>query len=464
MEHEQFVKGVEIVNGTAMLKVSNDFMTAYLDGLAEGDDPLEIPGLEEELRALGLAHGILPVPSREDDHWVVARGTEPVHGLDGRIELAEIHDNLFAGKKLADRTDTRDPWEMNTIVNVARGSVLARNIPPTAGVDGTNVFGEVVPALPGKWAAFNTGQGVEVADDGMSLRASVSGKFHVEGDKISVLDEYELDNVDASTGHIRFAGKRLTVKGSVDGGFMVYVRGDLIVGENIEDGASVEAGGRIKVGGVIRAANTKVKAGIDLRCEALEYAEISARGNVGIDNYMLDALCMAGGDVVMESGKGLVAGGRIFLGGSFRGLTVGTPANVPTMIHAGFNPHVKQMHAKLVEEMEDCSGKSRELEKALGKLKLIEQRHPLSEKMEMVKKNIESGLEKLRAASSEQKEMLEALEAQLGMLREATITVRNTAYPNTIIRIWNANLLLKKEVEGVRFSFRRGQVVLTTLV
>ncbi len=464
MEREQFIKGIEILNGTARLRVSNDFMTVSFYDLTEGDDLLEFRGIEDELLRLGITHGILSVPFQKDDHWVVARGTEPVHGIDGRIELAEIHDNLFTGNEGDDRTGTRDPRELDTIVNVSRGCVVAYNIPPSAGIDGMNVFGEVVPARSGKWAAFNTGQGVEVADDGKSLKASVSGKFHVEGDKISVLDEYELESVDSSTGNIRFAGKRLTVKGSVNGGFKVYVRGDLIIKENVEDGASVEAGGSIEVGGLIRAGHTRVRAGIDLHCEALEYAELSARGNIRIDDYMLDAVCKAGGDVIMESGKGLVAGGKVLLGGSFRGLVTGTPANVPTMIHAGFNPQVKQMHDRLVEEMEDCSAKSMELGKALEKLEIMEQRHPLSEKLEKVKEGIESGLEKLRNASEDQKEMLEALEAQLGMLSEATITVHNTAYPNTIIRICNAKLLLKKEVGGVRFSFRRGQIVLTTTV
>ena len=69
----------------------------------------------------------------------------------------------------------------------------------------------------------------------------------------------------------------------------------------------------------------------------------------------------------------------------------------------------------------------------------------------------------LKKAASEKQKNVEELETQLGRLRSATIKIHQKAYPNSIIRIANASLVLKKEVEAVQFRFRQGQVVLSTI-
>jgi uncharacterized protein (DUF342 family) len=425
-----------------------------------------LDSVESVLLEAGIKAGVLTVPEPMDDHWIVARGVEPAAGTNGSIEMQELGGRESGGVRLKSGDMAAvDPRDMNLLVNARKGDCIAKKIPPTKGVSGRNVFGEEIPARPGKWVAFHPGEGVEIVDREMNLKATVSGKVHVEGDVISVLDEWELDDVDISTGHVKFFGRLLRVKGSVLGGLKVSVEGDLVIEGNIEDDTAVKAGGNIDVKGLIRAGNTVVSAGANLNCSSVEYAEVNAMGDINVRDYMLDAVCRAGRDVTVSQGKGLVAGGKVFLGGSFSGNVIGTQANVPTMIHAGFNPQIKEIHDNCVEELEDYAKKRAELQNALEKIEMVERtRGGLSEKISALKQEIQKGLANIVRATAEKQKMVGELEARLGTLRSATIKVRCKVYPNSIIRISNARLVLKKEVEAVIFRFKGGQVVLSTIL
>lgn len=465
MDKTSLIQGVEIFNRTAKLTVSEDFMTVRVYPVSDGFEQSMLNSMEPVLRKAGIEVGILSAPRPMDDHWIVAMGVEPVPGVNGSIEMQVSGSRSGTVRGKTGGKAAVDPRDMNILVNARKGDVIARKIPPTRGVPGRNVFGEEIPARPGKWTAFHTGEGVEIVDREMNLRAAVSGKIHVDGDVISVLDEWELKNVDISTGHVKFFGSLLTVKGSVLGGCRVSVKGDLVIEGNIEDEATVEAGGNIEVKGLIRAGNTVVHAGANLNCSSVEYAEVNARGNICVEDYLLDAVCRAGRDVTVSAGKGLVAGGSVFLGGSFNCKVIGTQAHVPTMIHAGFNPQIKETHDNCVAELEDYAKKREELRNALEKIEVVETtRGGLSDKISGLKQEIQKGLDNIATARAEKQKMVEEFEAQLGMLRSATIKVKQKSYPNSIIRISNAKLVLKKEVEAVIFRFKGGQVVLSTIV
>ncbi len=471
MDPTSLNKGIKILNEAAKLRVSSDCMAVKVYPLTDGFNLSRLKEIGEVLRELGIQADILTTPEQQADCWVVARGTPPVNGDDGRIELLTGRKNEVSEKDNLEKSDvdraevdTVDPRELNIIVNAVRGQRVAKKIPPGKGTPGRDVFGMEIPPVPGKWAVASPGQGVKSVENDTCYVATVSGKVHVENGEISILEEWEINgNVDISTGHVNFYGKLLTIKGSVHGGFRVSVRGDLIIEGNVEDEALVEAGGDLVVKGLIRAGNTVVKSGGSMKCTAVEYAEVKAGKDVEVDDYLLDATCMAGGDVSVMSGKGLVAGGRVLLGGSFSAKITGTPANVPTMIHAGFNPGIKETHDGFVKELEDFAAKRTELKKALGKIEIMEKKQGLSAKMATLKGEIIKGLSDIEKATLERRKTVEELEAHIGRLRAAAIEVHGRAYPNSIIRVANASLALKKEVESVLFRFRKGQVVLTTL-
>ena len=470
MDAEQLVEGIEICEGKARFEMAQDYMSARVVPLAEDFEFPTVSELSSMLEEQDIHLKLLSDLEKTDNGWIVARGIAPVQGEDGRIEiLARGEGKSLPSSHEGEDEDNNviiDPKQRNLIINVRKGEKVARRIPPGKGQPGRDLLGREIPAVPGKWVAMRPGIGVEiVGDKEQCLVATVNGRLSQDDDVISVLEECELDGpVDMSTGHVNFCGKLLTVKGSVNSGFRVIVKGDLVVEGNIEDETLIEVGGNLTVKGLIRSRNTVVKAGADVRCGSVEYAEINAARNMVVDDYVLDATIKAGGDVEVTTGKGLVAGGRILFGGSFVGKVVGTPAYVPSMIHAGFNPHIKDTHDSLVAELEDYVQKRHELVKALKKIELLRaKRGGLSEKVLKLKGEIEEGIVKIDNATAERKHEIEALEAQIGMLRASTVSVLQVAYPSATIRIANAALTLKKMVESVKFQFRKGQIILTTL-
>lgn len=474
MEKASLIKGIEILNGTARLAISEDIMSVKIYAISEDFEPSILDDIEYIMEEVGITANLLSSMEQENDHWIVARGTEPMAGEDGRIEMCVgMKDSRYTSKGDVDEKDSDnratpdiiDPRDRNFIINIQKNSCIAKKIPPTKGMPGKNVLGEIVPAIPGEWIDFSPGSGVKILEDGTALCATVTGGVYVENGVISVLDEWEIDgSVDMSTGHVNFMGGLLTVKGSISGGFMVSVKDDLIIEGNIEDGANVEAGGNLHVEGFIRAQNTTVKAGGNITCTAVEYAEINAGGDIIINDYLLDAACRAGENVTITSNKGLVAGGKVLLGGSFEGKLIGTPANVPTIIHAGFNPHIKNIHDKEVAELKKYAQKRTELQGALSKIELVKNhKGHLPKKLKDIKTEINEGIANITRASTKKIKMIEELEAQIGILQAATVKIQQKAYPNSIIRIANADIVLKKEVETVLCSFRSGQVVLSII-
>ncbi len=468
MDTAQLVKGIEICEGKARFEMAEDFMSARVIRLAEDFRFPSVSELSAILETQGIHLKLLSVPEKTDKGWIVAKGIAPVQGEDGRIEIIARGTgkrDLSSSGLEDDNNVLVDPKQRNLIINVRRGEKIARRIPPGKGQTGRDLLGREIPALPGKWVSFRPGTGVEIIGDGQYLIATVNGRLSQNDEVISVLEEWELEGpVDMSTGHVSFCGKLLKVKGSVNSGFRVIVKGDLVVEGNIEDETLIDVGGNLTVNGLIRSKKTVVRAGANIQCGAIEYAEISAGRNLFVDDYVLDATIKAGGDVEVTEGKGLVAGGRILIGGSFVGKVVGTPAYVPIMIHAGFNPHIKDTHDNLVADLEDYARKRHELAKALKKMKILaEKRGGLSEKLVKLKGEIEEGIAKIDNATAERKQEIEALEAQIGMQLSSTVKVLDVAYPSVTIRIANAALTLKKMVESVKFRFRKGQIVLTTL-
>ncbi len=476
METSQLFQGIEILEGRARLSVSKDAMTVRVYPAADDFDISIIGNIREFLNQLGISAQPLIPAVKMEDHWIVARGIEPTPGEDGKIKIlippSHRHKERDDGRsndpthdEKLELSGTLDPKEMNTIVNVKRGQRIAQNIPPTPGIPGKDVFGREIPAPPGKWAAFFAGTGVKPVDNNSYLVATSNGKLHIDGDEISVLEVWELDGpVDMSTGHISFWGKLLTIKGSVCSGFRVIAKGDLIVEGNAEDETTVKAGGNLHITGLIRAQKTVVTAGGNLRCSAVEYAEINAGRNIIIDDYLLDVTCRAGGNITITSNRGLVAGGRLHLGGSCKALKIGTEANVPTLIHAGSNPHLIEAYEQCLALRKQLIKKRDELQDAVDKIALMEkQQGGLPAKVAGLKAKITEGLSNTKIALDENLHLAEQMTAEIQRLSSATVEVISKAYPSCTICIADARLVLKKEVEAAQFSFRKGQIVITTL-
>ncbi|NDY42008.1 DUF342 domain-containing protein [Dissulfurirhabdus thermomarina] len=469
MTPEELTNGVFVLDGALKLKVSKDRMEAVASPV-EGELTPELERvLPQVLDEAGIVHGRLPVPERTRDGWVVARGTPPEKGEDGTIEyLVRLPDGRPVMRPPEEGEGDPDagplyvdPNMLNLVVNVREGETIARKVPPTPGVPGQDVFGGEIPAKPGQYAAFKPGAGVEISQDGMTMVAALSGKIELEGEgKISVRDEWTLEgDVDAGTGHIEFIGRHMKISGSVQHGFRVQVEGDLEVGKDIEDGAHVEVRGSLDVGGIIRAAKTVIKVGGVLTCQSIEYADVTVGGRMEVKDYVLDATCRVRGDVQVVEGKGQIAGGAVYAGGSLEAKVFGTSANVPTRISVGRDLALEERYEKVVAEVETWGAKLKEVKKGLAALAAMEAKGPLGRKPKFIKDRLTDLRPKIEARLREATRLLAEMEPHLVNKRDARARALVKAYAKTVVEIKDVRLHLDRNVEQpVEFRFRDGEV------
>ncbi len=464
MTRTELYKGIEIIKGAAVFKVAEDDLLAFVEG-AVSDFQREISKVLPEItEQAGICFGLKKVPEMEGARLIVARGLAPENGKDGRIEItaesfkesqkSEVHDS-----------GTVDLRNLNRIANVARGEVIAKKILPTPGKPGMNIFGEEANQKPGELKTFKLGEGVEILDSN-TLIASRDGAISIDADGlISVESEWVVDgDVDTATGHVEFWGEKLTITGSVSGGFTVEAAGDLVIEGQVNDDAIILAGGLIHICGIIRSRNTMVKAGSGLSCSAVEYARIFSGGDVRISDYLLDARLQAEGCIEVSGGKGLIAGGNIELGGSLTAETIGSPANVRTVIAAGINPLLMRHYEGLVLEQEKNAKKLSDIRSGLEKMKKIEAaRGSLDPRMQKVKTTLQEAAAAIASNIEAAKTRIMELEQHMGSMENASITVIKKAHANCKIEIYKASLILDRPLEGVSFSFQKGDIMIQHL-
>lgn len=518
MTKEELFKGIEVLNGTAIFKVSPDSMEAILSPSKPGT---ALKASKDELLQLlneaGITHGILGYPEIKGPSWILARGTPPEKGEDAQI--------VFDVEIPEDPKDKR-------IICCAKEQILARKIPPGPGAPGFNIFGEEIPAIPGKWVAFKAGEGTEIVGDDMTMRAARAGKLELKNGKVCVIENYVFSgDLTKELGKIHFMGKRLEITGSIKMGVILQTDGDLIVKNDIEDGCNILVGGNLEiggslypacsnieisgnltcasiesprslacvfvkeekekkastidthnilikgnatiqrnvedgvrlvvkgslyVGGIIRSEKTEIKVEGNLTCNSVEKAYIFVEGEMNITNYLLDAHCSVRGDVRATNGKGMIAGGILRSGKSIEVNILGNEANVPTEIYAGNDPVLIQKYEDTVHQIEEVSLQVQKVTKGLATIKELEAKGPLDERKEFIKKTLQKAMLPLVDEFHAKKAILTAIEAELANLSTATITVRKTIYANTELHIANTFYLAKNDLSELRFRVKNG--------
>lgn len=247
------VNVAEIVDGEFQIRTSDDLLTAYLNvSPDQGGKPVSKSSVMEKLKALGITAGLQEdkidqaLQAGEAYDVVVAKGLEPQHGKDGYFE------NLIPQAKdrrpYIDNQGVAHYHEISELVTVKPGEPLMRRIPATQGKPGLNIKGQVIPAQHGEEIMFATNlSGTRLSDsDSHLLLAATAGQPIVVENGVMVETTIVVDEVDFSTGNIKFDGT-VVVKGNVNTGFSINANGDVYVRGMVEEAVHIEAGGDIKI-------------------------------------------------------------------------------------------------------------------------------------------------------------------------------------------------------------------------
>ncbi|MBU1003676.1 MAG: FapA family protein [Proteobacteria bacterium] len=417
--------------------------------------PVSVDMIKRDLWAMGV-HTLEEAPLKKalakatktgepQEGVTVAKGTAPIHGEDGRFELAFIgSQDLLA----ADDSNVVDPRERSKFEPIKEGTPIGRLLPPKEGHFGRDVFGEDLVPRKGRPAEVFPGDNVDISADGVEFSAAISGMITWDGNRVSVLEMVHIKgDISYHSGNLRLDNGSVLIDGSIRDGFKVTAPGDICVGSAIES-AFVNAGANVGVkGGIVMGGEGRVLARGDVSCNFAENAVIEAGGNVNVAHNLSTSLITAKGHVLCFKGKGIILGGLIETGKGVEANEIGSTLGVKTRIRLDVGIEIGGIE-KLISERKALREQKSHLDGILGteQPKALLERTPREQRGEMaelIKERI-GIVDRMKEVENALEERRVALE-QLSRLR---VKVRRMAHPGTIISIANKKLVLYEPQEG----------------
>lgn len=301
-----------------------------------GGRPATMEMVAAELAAKGIVSGIDEFDVREmvDNHVYessvcVARATPAKNGANGYVDFKYEKTRVIQPKR--DEFGVANFRELDTIVQIRRGDVIADIIPPTEGEPGVNIFGEPIPPEPGKPAKPPVGKNSVITADGEHIIAACDGHikygvgcFNVE-DTVTVYSD-----LDISVGNIDFFGD-VHIKGNVMEGFSIKA------GKNVKiDGSvyssEITSGGNVTVaGGII---GSTVSSEGNVIADFFQHSTINSKGNVeGKEFAFCEVFCY--GALEAKGKNGTIVGGKITSMRDITATCIGSDKYTRTEINIG---------------------------------------------------------------------------------------------------------------------------------
>ncbi|EAR10308.1 DUF342 domain-containing protein [Reinekea blandensis] len=463
------------------LKLASDNMSATIHvEPAYGGDPLTREDLLAELtengvdskRVLGDALQFLISATSATDA-IVAEGKPAVAGADSEF-IPLVQDDNAPQELEEDEHGRVDFYAGKTYSTVEAGTPILERRPPQAGQVGMDIYGQIIPAEPGKERPFASKmEGTEFASNDPNLVvAKMSGHPVFFDQGVRVDNSLSFETIGLSTGHVTFDGS-IEVKGDIMADMRVEATGDIFVKGAVER-AKVIAGHNLHIGGgIIGDTSVTVEDGDDLpvlecRLEAtgdisvryVNLASLKAKGNIEIREYAFHSSLSAGGTISLgqNGGKGNLVGGDTVAGHSVTAKLLGNRAYNVTRIRVGLSHDAWIDMQKLRFLREQRLQQARTLRNNLDRLKAKGQEEPLAPKDIQRARKIHDTLLKLQSTIKEIDARMNSLQDSGTNQNEPFVSATQACYPNCDITINGVHLITKQEHRAITFV-KRGSAV-----
>lgn len=237
-------EGEDLSNKNLPELISEDEIIQYLNsyGIKYGilQSSIEYIKSNKEVKELLIAKGEKARPPIEDK----------LNILFGTNKKIEIDENIY-------KIDYKN---INNIISVKENEVLAEIIIGEDGVNGVNVFSEVIPSRPKKIVEYKAGQGCKLVDN--KFISTMAGKPNYNKSSVWVEPMYVLNNdVNLKSGNINFPAN-VKINGKITDGMKVNCGNSLFV-SNGAFNAVIKANNSSKIEGNIIGSTIEI-GGIDL--------------------------------------------------------------------------------------------------------------------------------------------------------------------------------------------------------
>ena len=282
--------------------------------------------------------------------WIcVAQSTPPVHGSAARTEILV---DMAGNKKKRNASGAIDYREQSKIIMVSRGQPILRRIPEIPSIPGMDIFGKTIPGIVEKHTAINPGKNLteDSARPGI-YTAAIDGLVSLTPTTISVNDVLAIDgDVNMSTGNIRFNGT-VRVSGSVRAGMRIESDGDVIV-EGLSEFANIVSKGSIIVkGGIIGKGKSLIKAEGNVLAGFTQNANVSAQGDIFIDQSVMNSLLCSGDSIYITGDPGTVKSGVIVARRRIEANDIGSDFQQFMALRTGVGVELQQRRKSITDAM-----------------------------------------------------------------------------------------------------------------
>jgi len=455
---------------TYTLKISEDGMVAtvrFLPPSATGKRAA-IEDLMQELRYKKICFGIKTDYIKKHfgssgifcTDLILAKGQEPVAGVDARIEYnfeTDLH------RKPARRQDgSVDFFQMTKINQCRKGDVLARIIPEQPGTNGHDIYGREIKAKAPQPAVLRFERNIVLSADKKSIIAGVNGHVSLVEDRVFLSDIYEVQNVDVSTGNISYEGS-VRVNGDVAENYEIKAGGDVLVNGRVEGAKIVAKGNIIVAKGVNGMGKGLLQAGGDVAAKFLENANVVAKGYVQAE-AILHSMVMSGSEVTVEGRKGLIVGGNVQAVKKITAKNVGASMGSNTVLQVGVDPQARGRYDELRKAIEDAEKTVKNAETILFNFREKLKKGITFNEGQLQYVNSLSGMaEGKKAELAELNTRLEELEEEMKFRENAEVIVNDAIYPGTTIMIGDISRTFQGSYHYCRFIREKGEVCMAPL-
>lgn len=391
----------EVFDADLSLTISDDKMTVTASAIVGfAGKPLTPEAVIAKLKDKQITSGIQrkaidalvehtqEAPAGAELSVIVAKGKYPIHGSNAKFKpLADDARKRVLKPQL--RADgTADMRDLGAEVTVDPGQPLLQKIPLSKGRPGFTVYGQELEAHDGDDRDFKLGEGTRLSDtDANVIVADRTGMPSFNDNSVQVDDVMQLNNVDVSTGHVKFKGSVL-VTGNISEGMKVSCTGDITVGGYV-DSAELHADGNITVrkGCIGRLLNTgeeydeeadewipdvstKLVASGSIWCAYAQYSYLNAKTGVHTDKQLTHCHVITNGPLAIggdgRNARGKLIGGTIETCDHIYCGQLGAPAGTKTRVYWSIPPIDPQSAEHLASMRE-------ELAKTIARIKVVQQ-------------------------------------------------------------------------------------------
>lgn len=427
----------------AKLRLSDEAMAAWLKTGPDGIDPGALlarlgeagvvldDALKQHIAGLAGEDGRI----HAEEEMIVCKGTpaeddQPAHFEQRRADAAPTE-----GK-------AQSHYDRNRLALAKAGDVIAALLPGVPGKDGRNLRGEAVPRRKAGREPI-LGSNVQWDADGKTVRATADGSVSCDGEKVSVETVLELTcGVDFNTGNIDFGGDVILHGGIAD---LFRVTGRRIDVAGTIEAAEVRAERDLVVaGGIVGKEKGRIRAGGHLSARFITNTDVECGGNLTVQTELANCQVRCTGKIDLE--RGAILGGHVAANGGIHCVTLGSPAQVNTLVEVGSDPVL----------LADFSQRLGAIETALARIKktrsLVEplMRNPKALSAQQKEKATELLFEADEAEKKIRQETLD-LKAKADASRscaDATISVVQLVHPGVTLRFADVETTTKATMRG----------------